>query len=205
MKTILALPSTHEDLTELRLTRAQLIDAIKRRRKAIRKHRDQKGDDRCWLDDFWLYVFLNDSKPAPTKVPAFEPGLEQCKLFFVFRRADAPDPLPPDAILDRRFWEGGLNQRPVWDLILILRQIQEALKAHRDLPEQENRPRNLHDDRRLYSVLPEKMPADFRLPPRERFIGEEGGPHAGCPWFLRSHAHCSGICDIHAWGPCKPH
>ncbi len=31
---------------------------------AVRRHRDQKGDDRCWLDDDALYAALPEGHPA---------------------------------------------------------------------------------------------------------------------------------------------
>lgn len=37
----------------------------------------------------------------------------------------------------------------------------EGIKKHRDIEGQE---RTLEDDQLLYDLLPEKMPADFRLP-----------------------------------------
>ena len=32
---------------------------------AIRKHRDQRGDDRCWLDDAELYAVLGEPYETP--------------------------------------------------------------------------------------------------------------------------------------------
>lgn len=200
----MTLPWKSETLTALKLTKGKLRLAIIARRKAIRKHRDQLGDNRCWLDDYWLYVFLDDSPPAPISIKAIDDALERCKKFFVFRRDDTPDPIPPNAITDRRHWDTYLKRMSRAKLLLELKWIQRAIKTHRDIEETEQRPRNIYDDRRLYSVLPERIPADFRLPPREEFIGEVRAPHAGCPAFIRSHASCKGTCNIHAWGPCKP-
>ncbi len=42
------------------LTRAQLKAEVRRLRDAIRGHRDQKGHDRCWLDDLELYSKISD-------------------------------------------------------------------------------------------------------------------------------------------------
>jgi hypothetical protein len=86
--------------------------------------------------------------------------------------------------------------------------LQDAILAHREVG---NKPRTVEDDRQLYRVLPEKLPADFRLPPKEDFLGEAKAPTAGCPSFWRSHFGCSGCgecaqkaSDLHKWGPCKP-
>jgi hypothetical protein len=38
--------------------RMKLKSEIKRLRNAIRQHRDQKLDDRCWMDDYELYEVL---------------------------------------------------------------------------------------------------------------------------------------------------
>ncbi len=79
--------------------------------------------------------------------------------------------------------------------------LEDGLRIHRDIS---GRPRTIEDDRVLYSVLPEKIPADFRLPPRSEFLGEVRSPHAGCPAFWRSHNGCSATRhDLHQWGPCK--
>jgi hypothetical protein len=74
-----------------------------------------------------------------------------------------------------------------------------AILRHRDIAD---RPRTADDDRALYAVLPEKLPADFRLPPEDEFLGEAKAPHAGCPSFWRSHAACPAAHDLHRWGPC---
>jgi hypothetical protein len=62
---------------------------------------------------------------------------------------------------------------------------------------------------RLYALLPERLPADTRLPPRPEFLGEKKAPHAGCPSYVRSHAGCSThrSCSFMVWGdgcPARP-
>ncbi len=37
-----------------------LADRVEALEQAIRKHRDERGDDRCWLDDSNLYLALDD-------------------------------------------------------------------------------------------------------------------------------------------------
>lgn len=64
-------------------------------------------------------------------------------------------------------------------------------------------PGTADDDRALYAILPEKMPADLRLPPEDHFLGETKSPDAGCPAFWRSHDGCGPECNLHQWGPCK--
>lgn len=50
---------------------------------AIRKHRDQRGDDRCWLDDCLLYSSLPEGYTAPTQDTYIE--LENCKKYLATR------------------------------------------------------------------------------------------------------------------------
>lgn len=53
---------------------------------AIRKHRDQKGDDRCWMDDQELYAVLRDGVVADQRLPPEKEMLENCKRYIKLRR-----------------------------------------------------------------------------------------------------------------------
>lgn len=175
--------------------------AILERRESIRNHRDERGDDRCFLDDYLLWKWLSDSPPEPVAPISIEWGMEQCALFYNHRRAETADPLPKEAILDPRHWDDDLEGMASDQLHDELLRVQEGLRAHRDIT---LRPRTIADDRALYALLPEKVPADFRLPPEEEFLGEARAPQAGCPAFWRSHGGCSAKChDLHRWGPCR--
>ena len=55
---------------------------IKTLEDAIRKHRDQRGDDRCWLDDKELYGVLKDGKQADFSLPPKCEFLESCRRFW---------------------------------------------------------------------------------------------------------------------------
>ena len=193
------LPHDVEALAALGLPKAGLMTAIRERRKAIRSHRDQKGDDRCWLDDCLVWAMLADSPSEPPML-SFEEGMCLCREFYSFRRAEAADPVGQDALTDPRLWDRDLFPMDQAGLLAELRRIQQAIFMHRNIV---HRHRTLEDDRDLYGVLPEKVPADFRLPPEPDFLGEAAAPHAGCPSFWRSHASCQGPCDLHAWGPCS--
>lgn len=176
-----------------------LIQKIQEIRQAIRQHRDQKGDDRCWLDDYRVWACIEGSPADPEALPSFEDGMEQCRAFFLHRRAEQADPLPPDAIQDPQKWNGDLQTLSELELQTVLTALQEAIQTHRDI---HDRPRTLQDDRALYAILPEKIPADFRLPPEHIFLGEET-VDVGCPAFWKSHKACP--CkehNLHAWGPC---
>ncbi|HEY9585481.1 MAG: hypothetical protein A3C93_04655 [Candidatus Lloydbacteria bacterium RIFCSPHIGHO2_02_FULL_54_17] len=189
------------DKTELsRLNRDACIQAILERRRSIREHRDQKGDDRCFFDDYLVWQWLSGS-PSEPKVVLPEKGMRECVLFYEHRRAEAADPAPEDAILESVHWDDDLPSKGLPELHAELLHIQEAIRLHRDIAKEK---RSADDDRALYGVLPEKAPADFRLPPKEEFLGEARAPRAGCPTFWRSHADC-GVQrhDYHKWGPCK--
>jgi hypothetical protein len=53
---------------------------------AIRNHRDQKGDDRCFLDDMELYKVLGDKVPFDNRLPPKCDFLESCKRFWEQRQ-----------------------------------------------------------------------------------------------------------------------
>lgn len=69
---------------------------------AIRKHRDQRGDDRCWLDDRELYAVLPEGV-GNADLHLDEPAemLENCKRFISSRR----DPNQPYVSPQRRIEE----------------------------------------------------------------------------------------------------
>lgn len=178
-----------------------LRNSIQESRAAIRYHRDQKGDDRCFLDDYIVWARLPDSPMIFTRLPEFSQAMRLCEIFYTFRRADYADPVPPDAITDRSHWDDDLVYLSSVGLFGQFFLLQRAIRIHRDIL---NRLRTIDDDRALYAVLPEKLPADFRLPSEEAFLGEACAPKAGCPAFWRSHGDCfSCVHNFHEWGPCR--
>lgn len=50
--------------------------------KAIREHRDQRLDDRCWLDDQKLYAVLGEDVLANNDMPPREKFLANCARFY---------------------------------------------------------------------------------------------------------------------------
>jgi hypothetical protein len=59
---------------------------------AIRKHRSQLLDDRCYLDDAELYAVLNDGVVADTRLPPKETFMSNCSHFWECRQAtDSPE------------------------------------------------------------------------------------------------------------------
>ncbi|HLC81031.1 MAG TPA: hypothetical protein VJH68_00055 [Candidatus Nanoarchaeia archaeon] len=49
--------------------------AIVKIRTAIRCHRDQKGDERCWLDDYLVWKFIGT---VSEEMPSYEEGMKKC-------------------------------------------------------------------------------------------------------------------------------
>lgn len=174
--------------------------AILECRAALRLHRDARGDERCWLDDYYVWNMVEGSPSIPTILPLFDEGMNQCRTYYRFRNAPVPDPMPAGAVTDPARWDDDLEEMTPPQLTQELERLHAAVRRHRDVT---GRPRTADDDRALYAVLPEKLPADFRLPPEDDFLGEAKAPRAGCPSFWRSHAACPGNChDLHRWGPC---
>jgi hypothetical protein len=61
---------------------------------AIRKHRDQKGDDRCWMDDEELYKILPEGYTPPERDSCVE--LELCKKFIATRHNPGTSYISPE-------------------------------------------------------------------------------------------------------------
>lgn len=76
----------------------ELRSEIERLRNAIRKHRDQRLDDRCWMDDFELYEVLPEGiEPSYVDLRLLpkEEMMRNCERFVDCRRTEL---LPEDAI-----------------------------------------------------------------------------------------------------------
>jgi len=165
-------------------------------RTVIRYHRDQKGDDRCWLDDFlvWKKVTGKDI----TELPTYEEGMAKCRSYFRLRSMKSLDPTLANAVIDPGKWDDDLATMDEEQLRRECLRIEQAIRKHDAIV---GRERTVDDDRELYSVLPEKIPADFRLPCEKDFLGTTK-TSAGCPQFWKSHSSCSGEHNLHQWGPC---
>jgi len=194
-----ALPCSREKIALLNTD--AIWTGIIYRRRTLRGIRDARLDERCWITDYLIWEFLDDSPPVPLRSFFVEHGMEQCVLFYRHRRSENPDAPPPEEPLPRYRWDYGLVDMLRDPLIDELVRIQLAARRHRDI---EDRPRTINDDRALYGVLPENVPADFRLPSEEEFLGR-AKPEAGCSNFWDSHAKCGLICNLrsHEWGPCS--
>ena len=180
-----------------RLPPEKTLVAIWVRRQAIRYHRDQVGDDRCWLDDWLVWQFLEGAPP----IPPWSEWKWRCEQFYEHRNSDRQDTLPFGAIINPDLWDQDLWHPRKMDadhLKQELFRVQEAIAKHLHIS---GRPRTFQDDKELYAVLPEKLAANFELPSREEFLGEALAPKAGCPAFRRSHEFCDPkFCTPHRWG-----
>lgn len=178
----------------------ELREAIAERRAIIRAHRDAKMDDRCWLDDYLVWDMVEGPPADISAPPPMEEAMQRCREFYKHRRAKAADS-PAAGSTTTADWNDDLPGLTQPLLAKELWALQAAIKTHCDV---KDRARGVDDDRALYAALPEKMGADFRLPPEQDFLGEAKAPHAGCPSFWRSHAACpSQRHDMHRWGPCR--
>ena len=73
-----------QDLEQL--TEQELRVEILNLRNGIRLHRNEKGHDRCWVDDLRLYELLPEKLPANTTLPEREEFLANCHRFYESRR-----------------------------------------------------------------------------------------------------------------------
>lgn len=70
----------NEDLKSM--TAEALQEEVLKLRAAIRYHKDQKGDDRCWVDDLRLYEALPEGSDGhDSTLPSEKIFLENCKRF----------------------------------------------------------------------------------------------------------------------------
>lgn len=71
----------------------ELLDHIAALEDAIREHRDQKADDRCWEDDLKLYGVLPEGvADADLRLPPKEEFLGRCALYEAHRRCGTSKP-----------------------------------------------------------------------------------------------------------------
>lgn len=86
----LILPHGH-DYADAAVELAARVEKIEA---AIRKHRDQRGDDRCHLDDADLYAVLPEGPPDPAllALPPRDVFLANCARFHACRQPHGVDP-----------------------------------------------------------------------------------------------------------------
>lgn len=159
------------DAMNLQMLRNRILSI----RAAIRYHRAQLSDYRCWVDDERLYQLLClEGAPVPL-VPEPEEFAKRCAAFWDNRQRSeergagdpcidssiAPLPLP-------EFSDSDLNSMSPQQLEHILTQLIGAIERHRSKGYYS---RTVDDDVELYAVLPERVPWSSALPQREVFLG----------------------------------
>ncbi|MGV8142713.1 MAG: hypothetical protein ACP5NS_03705 [Candidatus Pacearchaeota archaeon] len=168
-------------------------------RNAIRYARNQVGDDRCWIDYWRGYRLLQDTDTSQLTLPDRERGMQICTSFYRFRK-QAQSRIPRKIMSEQR-WDEDLEEKSEPFLKVTLEELEMAWRKHRDTQVDQL---TIGDDLSLYKQLPEHLhtPRDFRLPPRNEFLGT-AKDCAGCPNFWTSHANCKSEHNPHAWGPCN--
>jgi hypothetical protein len=75
------------ELEILKLENKKLIEAI-------RTHRNQRGNDRCWVDDIELYKVLPEGPPSEEELalPCKQKFLASCEKYYNFRQAPGSEP-----------------------------------------------------------------------------------------------------------------
>jgi hypothetical protein len=185
-----------------------LYKRIQAIRAAIRYDRDQRLDDRCHLDIYRIFVFVGVR--TPHKLPPTPEMLDRCRLYFEkTQRPDDPRPIPAGAILDAARWDSDLQEHrsdAAWLLRELLRIGIVVMRIYVIWRRRQPHYLNWQDYHRLYALLPERIPADTRLPSRSAFLGNKRAPHAGCPSYVRSHAQCDATrrCALTTWGATCP-
>lgn len=93
-----------KQVTELQTRGSELINEsranaseVERLRAGIRYHRDQKGDDRCWVDDLRLYEMLPEGPVGyDSTLPPEDVFLDNCKRFCRTRQVLVGQPFKKD-------------------------------------------------------------------------------------------------------------
>lgn len=170
----------------------EAVAGIVRLRAAIRWHRDQVGDYRCWLDDDRVYK--EASLEGCTSAPAEDAFAKLCEEFWCNRQrpgelAEAEVPtdssagaLPPNTDSDRDLGYLSLSELEAEEA-----RLRTGIAQHRTVPRSERR---WQHDRDLYLLLPEKKLAVWRLPNRHVFL-------KSCAAFNRSCQQCPS--KLHSW------
>jgi hypothetical protein len=79
------------------MTEENLKDEIKKLRAVIRYHKNQKGHDRCWVDDLRLYETLPEGAVGyDPNLPPEDEFLDNCKQFCRSRQSPVGQPFKKD-------------------------------------------------------------------------------------------------------------
>lgn len=69
------------DVAVAGMSREELAAEVLRLRAGIRQHRDERGNDRCWMDDHRLYMLLPEKDPGVTTLLPKREFLENCARY----------------------------------------------------------------------------------------------------------------------------
>jgi hypothetical protein len=87
--------SLDEDLDKM--SDEELKSEVKKLRSVIRYHKDQKGDDRCWVDDIRLYEALPEGSVGyDSTLPPEDVFMANCKKFCQSRQVPIGKPFKKD-------------------------------------------------------------------------------------------------------------
>lgn len=89
------------------------MDEVARLQAAIRKHRDYRGDDRCWMDDVELYSVLPEGYTPKTHDTFVE--LENCKRYIERRHSPGTEYVSPQREIERLRLQAGWT----WAVLLV--------------------------------------------------------------------------------------
>jgi len=95
---------------------------------AIRLHRDQRGDDRCWLDDRQLYAALPEGYTPPAEDSAVE--LERCQQYIRCRHDPATVYVSPQRRIDELESELAAKNRFVAAMCERLKAAHDVIARH---------------------------------------------------------------------------
>ena len=152
---------------------AAVIQRIVGLREAIRYHRAQVGDYRCWVDDERLYKAAGGDVSLPV-VPNPHEFMRRCEAFWDHRqRADERGKGDPSLNSEHRilsipkYSNEDLAGESSLELSHKLDELLAAIRAHQQRGYAE---RSVSDDEALYVLLPEQVLWNSALPKREIFL-----------------------------------
>ncbi len=162
----------------------QLQGEIIKLRNVIRYHRDQKGDDRCWLDDELLYESLPETADKAQLLPSKEVFMEKCARFHSRRQApERPKQASQDPDQPTEQALKGMNED---ELKKEIARLIQAIRLHRNIGDNK---RSWQDDIRLYRILNENTNYDTTLPDQKTFL-------TSCNRFFSTRRNPP---DLHNW------
>lgn len=151
-----------------------IIKKISAIRDAIRYHRAQISDYRCWVDDERLYQVTLGSDLAAARVPATEEFKARCAAFWDLRQRPEEqgrgDPTVNSEVAPLKiatFSDEDLKTLSGAELARELERLENGVRKHLgkgDLG------RVVRDDEQLYALLPERAEWSSALPAREVFL-----------------------------------